>query len=221
MRPSNTPARMSGQRRRRGIDDVAVLAYVQSMSDAMTQTDALLIVDVQNDFCPGGALAIDDGDRVIPVLNEWLRHAASTGAWIVASRDWHPADHCSFTEQGGTWPPHCIRETPGAEFHPALALPNDAWIISKGEARERDNYSAFDGTRLGDRLRHVGVKRLWIGGLAQDVCVKWTVLDACNEGFDTHVIADGTRPVNLEPNDGEHAMEAMRDAGARIEAGNK
>ncbi len=206
------------QQHRRGIDDVTVLAYVQGMVQTMSQTDAVLIVDVQNDFCPGGALAIEEGDRVIPVLNEWLRRAASTGAYIVASRDWHPADHCSFTDQGGTWPPHCIRETPGAAFHPALALPNDAWIISKGAAQERDNYSAFDGTALADQLREAGVERLWVGGLAQDVCVKWTVLDACREGFDTHVIADATRPVNLEPNDGDKAIEAMRAAGARIEA---
>lgn len=184
----------------------------------MNSSDALIVVDVQNDFCPGGALAIEHGDRVVPVLNEWLRNAAASGALIAASRDWHPANHCSFVEQGGTWPPHCIRETDGAAFHPALALPRDTLVVDKGQARERDNYSAFDGTGLAETLRTQGVTRLWIGGLAQDVCVKWTVLDACREGFETHLIADATRPVDLEPGDGERALEAMREAGARIES---
>ena len=187
------------------------------MTVELDQGDALLIVDVQNDFCPGGALAIAEGDRIVPVLNQWLRRAAAHDMIIVASRDWHPADHCSFVEQGGTWPPHCIRDTVGAAFHPELALPNDAWIVSKGQAQERDNYSAFDGTGLTERLRATGVERLWVGGLAQDVCVKWTVLDACREGFETHLIAAATRPVELEPGDGQRALDEMRAAGARIE----
>lgn len=187
------------------------------MTVEFDQGDALLIVDVQNDFCPGGALAIAGGDRIVPVLNQCLHRAAAHDMVIVASRDWHPADHCSFVEHGGTWPPHCIRDTAGAAFHPELALPNDAWIVSKGQARERDNYSAFDETGLAERLRAEGVERLWVGGLAQDVCVKWTVLDACREGFETHLIAAATRPVDLEPGDGQRALDEMRAAGARIE----
>jgi nicotinamidase/pyrazinamidase len=187
------------------------------METQFKPTDALLIVDVQNDFCPGGALAIDEGDRVVPVLNTWVHLAAMRDVTIVASRDWHPPDHCSFVDQGGTWPPHCIRDTAGAAFHPHLELPDDTWIVSKGEARERDNYSAFDGTGLAEQLRAAGIQRLWVGGLAQDVCVKWTVLDACREGFATHVIAAATRPVELEPGDGDRALAEMRSAGARIE----
>ncbi len=184
----------------------------------LTAKDALIAVDVQNDFCPGGALAVADGDRVIPVLNDWLRRAAATDAVIVASRDWHPADHCSFSEQGGPWPLHCVRETEGAQFHPALALPQDTLVVNKGEAQERDNYSAFDGTGLAERLREQGVERIWVGGLAQDVCVKATVIDGCEAGFETHLIAAATRPVEVEPGDGERAIAAMRAAGARIEA---
>jgi len=187
------------------------------MNDALKTTDALLVVDVQNDFCPGGALAVDDGDKVIPVLNEWLRRAATSDTLIVASRDWHPADHCSFELQGGPWPPHCVRETHGAMFHPALALPQDTLVVSKGEAQERDNYSAFDGTGLAAALRDKGITRIWVGGLAQDVCVKATVVDACEAGFETHLIAAATRPVEVEPGDGTRAIEAMREAGAVIE----
>jgi len=183
----------------------------------LTHRDALIIVDVQNDFCPGGTLAIDDGDRIVPVLNEWLRKAARDEAVIAASRDWHPGDHCSFRDQGGPWPPHCIRDTEGAAFHPALALPNDTIVVNKGEAQDRDNYSAFDDTGLAERLRELGVERCWIGGLAQDVCVRASVIDACNAGFTTHVLARATRPVNLDPGDGERALEEMRAAGAHIE----
>lgn len=183
----------------------------------LQQSDAVIAVDVQNDFCPGGALAVPDGDAVVPVLNEWIAAARAAGVPVIASRDWHPADHCSFSEQGGPWPPHCIRDTPGAAFHSELELPDDAIIVSKGQAQERDNYSAFDDTGLADRLRSLGVERLWIGGLALDVCVQATVLDACEAGFDTHLVSAATRAVNVSPGDGARALEAMRAAGAQID----
>lgn len=183
----------------------------------METGDALLIVDVQNDFCPGGALAVDEGDRVVPVLNEWIARARDAGVPVYASRDWHPLDHCSFSERGGPWPEHCVQGTPGAEFHPDLQLPDDAVIVSKGQSIDRDNYSAFDDTGLTGMLREAGVHRLWVGGLAQDVCVKATVIDACEAGFETHLLLPATRAVNVKPGDGERSVEEMRDAGAHIE----
>lgn len=187
------------------------------MTEQLSQKDALIVVDVQNDFCPGGALAVREGDAVVPVLNEWIERAQSAGAAVVASRDWHPEDHCSFDARGGPWPRHCVRETRGAAFHPELRLSDDALVVSKGQARDRDNYSAFDDTGLADTLHQRGIERLWVGGLAQDVCVRATVLDACEAGFETHLIADATRAVDVNPGDGERALEAMRAAGARIE----
>jgi len=183
----------------------------------MDQQDALLIVDVQNDFCPGGALAVTDGDAVVPVLNEWIRAATAAGATVVASRDWHPPDHSSFREQGGPWPVHCVQDTQGAALHPDLDLPPGHILISKGRSQDRDNYSAFDDTGLADMLREHGIERIWVGGLAQDVCVRATVLDGCEAGFETHLIAAATRAVNVHPGDGERALEAMRAAGAHIE----
>jgi len=189
------------------------------MSREFEPQDALVVVDVQNDFCAGGALEVPDGDAVVPVLNDWIADASAAGVPVVASRDWHPDDHCSFEAQGGPWPPHCIRETQGAAFHPGLELPDDTLIVSKGQSVDRDNYSAFDETGLARTLHDRGVERLWVGGLAQDVCVQATVLDAREAGFETHLIADATRAVNANPGDGERALEAMRAAGAKIESG--
>jgi len=180
-------------------------------------SDAVIVVDVQRDFCPGGALPVSEGDAVVPVLNHWVSAAEKAGALVVASRDWHPPGHISFTSEGGPWPAHCLRGTEGANFHTDLKLPADALIVSKGEHREFDQYSAFDRTGLGDRLREKGIKRLWVGGLAQDVCVRSTVLDALKEGFEVHVIVDGTRPVNVQPEGGEKAFQEMKAAGAVME----
>ncbi|QDU38226.1 N-carbamoylsarcosine amidase [Maioricimonas rarisocia] len=181
----------------------------------MVPLDALIIVDVQNDFCPGGALPVQGGDGIVPVLNRWIARAQAAGAPIVASRDWHPEDHISFTSQGGRWPAHCIAGTPGAEFHPDLKLPDEAQIINKGTARDRDSYSAFDGTGLTNDLRRHEIDRLWIGGLALDVCVRATVIDACREGFEVHVIEAASRP--LSPESGQKALEEMTRVGALIE----
>ncbi|WP_019588961.1 MULTISPECIES: nicotinamidase [unclassified Thioalkalivibrio] len=176
--------------------------------------DALLVVDVQNDFCPGGALAIDDGDAVVPVLNRWLKAAGELGLPVYASRDWHPREHPSFEAQGGPWPPHCLQDSPGARFHPALALPPDAIRVTKGVRFDQDQYSAFDQTGLAVALRNRGVGRIWVGGLAQDVCVAATALDARKEGFAVQLIPDATRPVTAEG--GREALQRMAEAGVEI-----
>jgi nicotinamidase/pyrazinamidase len=177
--------------------------------------DALIVVDVQIDFCPGGALPIERGDEVVPVLNRWMAAAAGAKAPIFASRDWHPRRHLSFTESGGEWPVHCVQDSPGARFHPELRIPDSAIVVTKGVRFDRDQYSAFDETGLATELRKRGVQRVWVGGLAQDVCVRATVLDARREGFETIVIGDATRPVTHAG--GERATEDMRRSGARFE----
>ena len=178
---------------------------------------ALLLVDIQRDFCAGGALAVPDGDAVVRVVNRWIEQARSEGVPVIASRDWHPTGHVSFEERGGPWPPHCVRDTPGAAFHPDLRLPADAIIVSKGTEPDRDAYSAFDGTDLAERLRAERVARLWVGGLALDYCVRATVLDALAMGFEVHLIREATRSVDARPGDGEAALAQMNDAGAVVE----
>jgi len=182
---------------------------------ALRRGDALIVVDVQKDFCPGGALPIELGDEVVPVLNRWIAAASDAGVPVYASRDWHPQRHLSFTAAGGRWPPHCLQDSDGAKFHIDLTLPDSATIVTKGVRFDRDQYSVFDETGLATELRARGVKRVWIGGLAQDVCVRASVLDARREGFETIVIADGTRPVTRDG--GDEANEEMRRAGARFE----
>ncbi len=186
------------------------------MSIQFNSQDALIVVDVQNDFCPGGLLAVNRGDEVVPILNHWIERAKQSGALVVISRDWHPPHHVSFKERGGIWPEHCVQGSPGAEFHPELQVPEDAVIVSKGANPDKDNYSAFDDTGLGERLRETGVNRVWVGGLAQDVCVRATVLDALKAGFETYLIKDATRPVDLTPGDGDRAVAEMHAAGARL-----
>lgn len=174
--------------------------------------DALIVVDVQRDFCEGGALAIREGDRVVPVLNRWMSAAEASGVPVYASRDWHPLRHPSFLELGGPWPVHCVQDTAGAAFHADLSLPPSAIVVTKGTRFDRDQNSAFDGTGLEAELHRRGIRRLWVGGLAQDVCVCATVLDARRHGFETVVIADATMPVTREGRD--RAEQQMREAGA-------
>jgi len=188
------------------------------MPTCLDPHSALVIVDVQNDFCPGGALPVADGDQVVPVLNRWIAEARAGGAHVYASRDWHPPKHGSFRAQGGPWPPHCVQDTPGAEIRADLRLPPDAFVVDKGVQEDRDNYSAFDGTGLALRLRADGVERIWVGGLAQDYCVLHTVLDGLAQGFEVHVLSAATRPVEVKPGDGERALEKMHAGGALIEA---
>jgi nicotinamidase/pyrazinamidase len=174
--------------------------------------DALMIVDAQIDFCPGGALPIEHGDAVVPVLNRWIAAARDAGVPVFASRDWHPRHHLSFAESGGQWPVHCVQDSRGARFHPDLRLPDSTTIVTKGVRFDRDQYSAFDETGLATELHKQRVRRLWVGGLAQDVCVRATVLDARREGFDAIVITDAVRPVTHEG--GKRADEDMSQAGA-------
>ncbi len=185
--------------------------------------DALIVVDVQNDFCPGGALAVPLGNEVVPVLNEYIRRARTASMPIFASRDWHPAATKHFAAQGGPWPPHCVQGTWGAEFNPYLELPGEAQVVSKGTDTEDDGYSAFEarlpegGQTLREALRALGVTRVHIGGLATDYCVKATVLDALSEGLETHVLTDASRPVDVRPGDGDRALRLMLDGGAAPE----
>jgi len=177
--------------------------------------DALIIVDVQNDFLPGGRLAVPQGHAVIPPLNGYIARFAAAALPVYATRDWHPPDHCSFRAQGGVWPAHCVAGSPGARFADALALPHGAVVVSKAERPETDAYSGFDGTGLAQRLRAEGVVRVFIGGLAADYCVLHTVLDALQLGFTVYLLEDAVRAVDLEPGDGERALARMYLAGAR------
>lgn len=180
----------------------------------LNNTDALIVVDVQNDFLPGGSLAVRDGDAVIPVLNGYIDRFREKGLDIYATRDWHPPDHCSFRKQGGPWPPHCIAGSTGAEFAAALRLPARTIVISKATTPEKDAYSGFEGTDLAERCRRAGHERLFIGGLATDYCVLNTVLDALKFGFQVFLLEDAIRAVNVAPGDGDRAIEKMRSAGA-------
>jgi len=187
------------------------------MARSLDHSDALLVVDVQNDFCPGGALAVPEGDGVVAELNRWLGKAVSGGAVVCASRDWHPAGHVSFRERGGPWPTHCVQRSWGAALREDLHLPPDALVVDKGTRPDLDNYSAFDGTGLAALLRARGVTRVWIGGLALDYCLLASALDAVKEGFETHLLVSATRPVEVEAGDGERALLRMRAAGVHIE----
>lgn len=176
--------------------------------------DALLLVDVQADFLPGGSLAVPRGDEVVPVLNRYIALFRQAGLPVVATRDWHPPDHCSFRARGGPWPPHCVAGSPGAGFAPLLALPRDALIVSKATTADREAYSGFEGTGLDDSLRGAGVERLLVGGLATDYCVLHTVRDALRLGYRTVLLTDAIRAVDAGPGDGERALAGMLEAGA-------
>lgn len=176
--------------------------------------DALLIVDVQRDFLPGGALAVPDGDAVVAPLSACARLFAARALPVFASRDWHPPDHCSFRDHGGPWPPHCVANTPGAGFADALELPRGAGIIDKATTRAKDAYSAFDGTDLHARLGRHGVRRLFIGGLATEYCVAASVRDALRAGYAVVLLTDAVRAI--DPAGGREAVQSMRLAGAEI-----
>lgn len=176
---------------------------------------ALIVVDVQNDFCPGGALAVTNGDEVIEPLNRLIEKFLEQGGPVIKTRDWHPPETKHFADFGGKWPMHCVRDTPGAQFHSALIDDPRIIIVSKGTGNE-DGYSGFDGTNLVFLLRQQSVEELWIGGLATDYCVKNTVLDALRQGFRVKVIGDAVRAVDIETGDGARAIQEMRRAGARI-----
>ena len=174
--------------------------------------EALLIVDVQNDFVPGGALAVPDGDAVIEPLNRLAR----THDTVFATRDWHPPDHHSFEPEGGPWPVHCVQGTEGAELHPALDRDNIDVVIDKGQNPDEDGYSGFEDTDLAKILREHGIDAVTVVGLAADVCVKNTALDAARQGFRVTVDREGTRGVDVEPGDTERAFEDLQAAGASV-----
>jgi len=182
---------------------------------------ALLVVDVQRDFCPGGALPVPSGDRVVPVWNRYLAEAAQHGLRIYASRDWHPRDTRHFKEHGGEWPPHCVQNTDGAQFHPDLRLPPSTVVISKGQDRDSPGYSALegrtaDGKPFLDELREHGVGHLYVGGLATDYCVKHSVLDALRAGVRVTILRDAMAGIDAQPGDVDRALQQMQRAGADI-----
>ncbi|HVC26998.1 MAG TPA: nicotinamidase [Nitrososphaerales archaeon] len=176
---------------------------------------ALIVVDVQRDFCPGGALQVADGDKIIPAVNELVRAFERAGLPIFFTRDWHPMNHVSFRANGGPWPQHCVRNTPGAGFHPSLAVPALAEVIDKGTLQGEDAYSGFQGTDLAQRLLGLHVKQIYVAGLATDYCVKNTVLDGAAQGFETYVITDCVKGVNLKRTDSATALRTMLSRGGR------
>ena len=182
----------------------------------LNSRSALLIIDVQNDFLPGGRLPVPSGDTIIPKLNACIERFRAQNLPVFATRDWHPPNHGSFREQGGPWPPHCIAGTPGADFAATLALPAETHIISKGTRPEDSGYSGFSDTDLAVRLRGLGATTLYVGGLATDYCVLNTVLDARKLGFTTYLLSDAVRAVEVQPGDGERALREMRRQGARF-----
>ncbi|RLE52907.1 MAG: bifunctional nicotinamidase/pyrazinamidase [Candidatus Methanomethylicota archaeon] len=177
--------------------------------------DALIIVDVQKDFCPGGALPVPEGDKIIPNLNKYVEIFRKNGGKIYATRDWHPENHISFKEYGGLWPKHCVQGTEGAEFHPNLKLPEDAVIISKGTDPLREAYSGFEGTDLKKKLKQEGIVRVFVGGLATEYCVKNTVLDAIKFGFETVLLMDAIKGIDLKPSDSRKAIDEMVKRGVK------
>ena len=196
-----------------------------TMSDSAIPTfqtgDAVLLVDPQNDFCPGGALPVPDGHNVMPVVTAWGEAAERAGVPVFVSRDWHPPTTTHFHTFGGVWPPHCVQGTPGAAFHPDFRLPASAVIVSKGMGETEDAYSAFQardehGRLLAGLLRRRGVRHLYVLGLATDYCVKSSALDGVQAGWRVTVVRPGCRPVDLRPGDGQAALAAMETAGVAL-----
>ncbi len=185
------------------------------MKVKLSPKDALIVVDMQKDFMPGGALPVPEGDKIIPRLNQYTKLFNSLGLPVFFTRDWHPPDHISFKEQGGVWPPHCVQNTEGAMFHKDLFIPQDnRFIISKGTSKDFDAYSGFQGTILDSLLKERGIRRVFVGGVATDYCVKNTVLGAINLGYEAFLLLDGIKGVDVNPGDSERAIEEMLRAGA-------
>jgi len=176
-------------------------------------SDALVVVDMQVDFMPGGALPVPGGDEVVGRVNEYVELFTKAGATVVFTRDWHPPNHISFKTRGGPWPPHCIQGTPGASFHPKLRVPTDALIVSKATDPDREAYSGFEGTELDAELRKRGVRRVFVCGVATDYCVRATALDAAKLGYQVFLLVDAVRGVNMPPNSVQRATDEMLNAG--------
>ena len=194
---------------------MTVVKKVASTLDALHLQigDALVLVDIQNDFLPGGALGIPDADQILPPANELIERFSAAGLPIFATRDWHPADHSSFASEGGPWPVHCVAGTAGADFSPSLDLPDSTVIISKGVQRQGPGYSGFDGTDLDQMLRAANVRRLFIAGLATDYCVGATAEDALAKGFEVVLVTDAVRGV--DPAHAEARIEKLCSQGAQ------
>lgn len=177
---------------------------------------ALLIVDLQKDFCPGGSLAVEGGDQVVAPANQLIRAFEERGWPVYFTRDWHPPNHCSFKVNGGPWPPHCVAGTPGAEFHQDLYVPADAPIISKADEPDKEAYSGFEGTSLERQLKALDIEAVIVAGLTTDYCVKTTALDAHRLGFRVTVAVDAIRAVNVRPDDGQCAIKHMQIRGVEF-----
>ena len=175
--------------------------------------EALIVVDVQNDFCRGGALAVAEGEEVVPVINRLAREGMDV---VLATRDWHPREHESFQTQGGPWPPHCVQESHGAQLHEGLERDRIEVVVDKGRGREQEGYSGFEDTALERELRKRGVQRVHVVGLALDYCVKHTALDARRRGFEVVLHRDATRAVNVNPGDDDRAVSELIDAGVEV-----
>ena len=186
----------------------------KSESVTLHKGDALIVVDLQNDFLPGGSLGVRRGEEIVPLINRYIKVFQEGGHPIYATRDWHPAGHSSFKEQGGPWPPHCVAHSDGAQFPARLQLPSSTTVISKGTKPDVDAYSGFQGTDLDERLRSSGIERLFIGGLATDYCVLNTVKDALKLGYQVLLLQDAVRAVNVHPDDGIRAEKEMTEKGA-------
>lgn len=176
---------------------------------------ALIITDVQYDFCPGGALPVEDGDKIIPIFNKYIEKFKRAEGYIFATRDWHPPGHISFKEQGGIWPTHCVQGTEGAEFHKDLNLPEDVIIISKATKRDEEAYSSFKGTELDNILKEKRIRKILIGGLATDYCVKNSIIDALSLDYEVYFLEDVSKGVDLEEGDSERAINEMVEKGAK------
>ena len=181
---------------------------------------ALLVVDIQNDFCPGGTLGIHGGHEIIPILNEYIKFFEKENSPIFVTRDWHPKVTKHFKQFGGVWPEHCVEGSPGAQFHPDLKFPETTFVMSKGMDPERDSYSAFhatdlSGITLANLLKFYGVTEIYISGLATDYCVKYSALDALKDGLKVFILADAIAGVNLQPEDSSVALEEMVGLGAK------
>jgi nicotinamidase/pyrazinamidase len=172
----------------------------------------LLIIDFQNDFTSGGALEVPGGDQIA----EPVKRLAPRFDHVFATRDWHPPDHSSFETEGGPWPVHCVQGTPGAELHPAMADVEIDEVVDVGAEREDQGYSGFEKSKLADLLRERGADQVAVVGLATDYCVRASAIDACREGFDTTVLTDAIRAVDVQPGDGERALEEISAAGAKL-----
>ena len=178
---------------------------------------ALILVDIQNDFCPGGALAVTEGDQIVPVVNRLIPEFPL----VISTMDWHPANHVSFKQQGGPWPPHCVQGTAGADIHPGLNISAAVNSFRKASSPEKDDYSEFEGRDdrgrgLDDFLKSRGVQRLYVAGLATDYCVLETVLDGIRYGYEVYPVTDAMRAVNVNPDDGDKALQRMASKGAHL-----